>query len=169
MGRRPGRAGRLPETGTFSALLNVTNADRSASRQLGAKWHDGELICYFIFDSAQAPQQQNLDGLPIVDGKVVTAAFPWTAVSDLGAVWNWALRQQSRARLLTIAPSQGGRAQPQEGAVPVFIGTSEDAILSSPWKLIIGHWRVAITLRYRHRSAAAMVHAKRGAVTLTPA
>jgi hypothetical protein len=78
----------FPETGTFSALLNVTNTDGSVSRQLGAKWLDGELIGYFVFDSAKA-QQQNLDGQPVVDGKVVTAAFPWGAVSDLGAVWNW--------------------------------------------------------------------------------
>jgi hypothetical protein len=78
----------FPDAGTFSTLLNVTNADGSASRQLGAKWLDGELIGYFVFDSAEA-QQQNLDGQPVVNGKVVTAAFPWDAVSDLGAVWNW--------------------------------------------------------------------------------
>jgi hypothetical protein len=78
----------FPETGTFTVLLSVTNTDGSASRQLGAKWLDGELIAYFVFDSAEA-QQQNLDGQPVVDGKVVTALFPWDAVSDLGAVWNW--------------------------------------------------------------------------------
>lgn len=78
----------LPRTGTFSTLVAVSNADGSISRQLGAKWLDGELIGYFVYDLASA-QQQNLDGEPIVEGKVVRAAYPWEAVSDLGAVWNW--------------------------------------------------------------------------------
>jgi hypothetical protein len=42
---------RLP---TFSTQLTVTNTDGSTARQLGAKWLDGELIAYFVFDSAQA-------------------------------------------------------------------------------------------------------------------
>jgi hypothetical protein len=111
-------AGTLPETGTFSALLSVTNTDGSASRQLGAKWLDGELIGYFVFDSAEA-QQQNLDGQPIVEGKVVTAAFPWDAVSDLGAVWNWSATTSVEGEDADYCPEPGAEVlNPKKARFP---------------------------------------------------
>jgi hypothetical protein len=45
-------------------------------------------MSYYVFDVGKA-QQQNLKGGPVVDNKTVIATFPWDAVSDLGAVWNW--------------------------------------------------------------------------------
>jgi hypothetical protein len=45
-------------------------------------------MSYYVFDVGKA-QQQNLKGGPVVDNKTVIVTFPWDAVSDLGAVWNW--------------------------------------------------------------------------------
>jgi len=78
----------IPQTGTFGTYLGVSNADGSKARQLGVKWLDGKLMSYFVFDVGKGPQQ-NLEGEPVVDNKTVIALFPWDAVSDLGAVWNW--------------------------------------------------------------------------------
>jgi hypothetical protein len=78
----------LPQTGTFGAFLGISNADGSTARQLGVAWLDGKLMSYYVFDVGKA-QQQNLKGEPVVDNRTVIATFPWDAVSDLGAVWNW--------------------------------------------------------------------------------
>ena len=51
--------------------------------------HADPRVGWHTLKSLNQPQEQNLDGQPVVDGKVVTVAFPWDAVSDLGAVWNW--------------------------------------------------------------------------------
>lgn len=77
-----------PKSGTFSALVNVSDEPGNLSRQLGVKWQDGELVGYFIFDSGTA-EQTNLDGEPTIDGKSVAMSFPWSSVEDLGDVWNW--------------------------------------------------------------------------------
>jgi hypothetical protein len=78
----------IPQTGTFGTYLGVSNADGSKARQLGVEWIDGKLMSYYVFDVGKA-QQQNLKGQPVVYNKTVIALFPWDAVSDLGAVWNW--------------------------------------------------------------------------------
>ena len=46
---------------------------------------------------------------PVVDGKVVTAAFPWDAVSDLGAVWNSSAQTTVEGEDADYCPSQGLR------------------------------------------------------------
>ena len=64
-------ADRVQDTGTFSTQLSVANADGSKARELGAKWLDGELLAYFVFDpAAQAPKQLNVDGQPIVEERL---------------------------------------------------------------------------------------------------
>jgi hypothetical protein len=78
----------IPQAGTFGTFLGVSNTDGTTSRQLGVQWLDGKLMSYYVFDVGKA-QQQNLKGEPVVDNKTVIATFPWDAVSDLGAVWNW--------------------------------------------------------------------------------
>jgi hypothetical protein len=78
----------IPQTGTFGTFLGVSNTDGSKARQLGVEWIDGKLMSYYVFDVGKA-QQQNLKGQPVVYNKTVIALFPWDAVSDLGAVWNW--------------------------------------------------------------------------------
>ncbi len=78
----------IPQTGTFGAFLGVSNTDGTTARQLGVEWLDGKLMSYSVFDVGKA-QQQNLKGQPVVDNETVIATFPWDAVSDLGAVWNW--------------------------------------------------------------------------------
>jgi hypothetical protein len=78
----------IPQTGTFGTYVGVSNADGSKARQLGLEWLDGKLMSYYVFHVGKA-QQQNLKGQPVVDNKTVIATFPWDAVSDLGAVWNW--------------------------------------------------------------------------------
>jgi hypothetical protein len=82
------------------------------------KWLDGELIAYFVFDSAEA-QQQNLDGQPVVDGKVVTAVFPWDAVSDLGAVWNWSATTTVEGEDADYCPEPGAEVlNPKKARFP---------------------------------------------------
>jgi hypothetical protein len=79
----------LPQTGTFLVAVLPGSTDGSKARMLGAHWLDGKLIGYYVVDPAQSPVQQNLKGEPFVDGNVIKATFPWSAVSDLGAIWNW--------------------------------------------------------------------------------
>lgn len=67
--------------------VDASSIDGSKARVLGAHWLDGKLIGYYVADPS-APIQ-NLKGEPFVDGKVIKATFPWSAVSDLGAVWKW--------------------------------------------------------------------------------
>ncbi len=82
-------ANTLPPTGEFTLAVLASSTDGSKARVLGAHWLDGKLIGYYVVDSAQSPTQRNLKGEPFVDGTVIKATFPWSAVSDLGAVWNW--------------------------------------------------------------------------------
>jgi hypothetical protein len=69
-------------------------------------------MSYSVFDVGKA-QQQNLKGQPVVDNETVIATFPWDAVSDLGAVWNWNAGTSVEGDDADDCPNQG-----PTGAIP---------------------------------------------------
>jgi hypothetical protein len=71
---------------------------------------------------------QNLKGEPFVDGKVIKATFPWSAVSDLGADWNWdaatAVEGEDADYCWTIfQPSASREVPPSQVRDPCVLGT----------------------------------------------
>ena len=78
----------LPGAGTASTVVTVSNAAGDKIRLLGVQWLEGQLIGHFVFDF-QGAMQTNLEDQPTVDGKTISARYPWSAVADLGDSWKW--------------------------------------------------------------------------------
>lgn len=87
----------------YSILASSPNGDRAL--QLGVKYLDGQQIAYFVFDG-EGPQQ-NLPGNASRDGSLLTAAFPYDAVTVLGETWKWSGNTNVEGRDVDDCPNAG--------------------------------------------------------------
>lgn len=100
---------RPPGSGTVHWAILVSSPSGDRALQLGVKFLDGKQIAQYVFDAGSA-KQENVPGDVSLAGTVLTAAFPYDAVAELGATWKWSATTNVQGDDVDDCPDEGDDA-----------------------------------------------------------
>jgi hypothetical protein len=98
-----------PSAGTVHWAILASSPSGDRALQLGVRFQDGKQIAHYVFDVGSA-DQKNLPGAASLAGAVLTTAFPYAAVAELGRTWKWSATTNVQGDDVDDCPDEGDDA-----------------------------------------------------------